>query len=62
MYKISEEAFFDFKYKYDTDNLFREYRDNIQKSIIRENKIVSILDDKNNRTDESRWEVRFDIR
>lgn len=46
--KISEEAFFDFKYRFDTNMLFRERQENFYKSIVRENKIDNIINDKTN--------------
>ena len=53
MIKISKEAFFEFKYMYDTDDKFRDNQDQIYKSIIREDKINTILDGKFNRHTES---------
>lgn len=47
--KISEEAFFDFKYMYDTDNKFKDNQDQIYKSIVREDKINTIFDGELNR-------------
>lgn len=44
--KISEEYFFEFKYKFDTNRLFREKQENLFKSIIRDNKIDNIINDK----------------
>ena len=44
--KISEEYFYEFKYKCDTDEGFRDKQEKSFKSIIRENKIDDILDDK----------------
>lgn len=46
--KISEELFFDFKYMYDTNIKFKDNQDKIYKSIVREDKINTILDDKTN--------------
>lgn|GEM_PF-5250014 len=37
--KLSEDSFFEFKLKYDTNENFKEKQDRIQRSIIRENKI-----------------------
>lgn len=45
LFKMSEDAFFDFKYKYDNDNLFKEVQNSLYKSTIRENKIDDIIDD-----------------
>lgn len=47
--KISEDLFFDFKYQYDTDTKFKDNQDKIYKSIVREDKINTILDAKLNR-------------
>ena len=44
--KISEEYFFEFKYKFDTNRLFREKQENLFKSIIRDNKNDNIINDK----------------
>jgi hypothetical protein len=44
--KFSQEAFFEFKYKYDTNEKFRKRQDEAIKSIIRENKINDLIDDK----------------
>jgi hypothetical protein len=44
--KFSQEAFFEFKYKYDTNERFRKRQDEAIRSIIRENKINDIVDDK----------------
>lgn len=44
--KLSEEKFFDFKFRYDTDEYFREEQEKSFKSIIREDKINDILYDK----------------
>jgi hypothetical protein len=52
--KISEDYFFDFKFRYDTDEGFRDKQDKFFKSIIRENKINNILDDKLHRSSQSR--------
>ncbi len=41
--KLSEEAFFNFKYKYDTNDMFRDTQDKVHKSTVRENKINTIL-------------------
>lgn len=48
LYKMSEEAFFDFKYRYDTDVLFKEKQDRAYKSVIREHKIDDIISYDNN--------------
>jgi hypothetical protein len=47
--KICEEAFFEFKYMYDSDDKFRNNQEQIYKSIVREDKINAILDDEPNR-------------
>lgn len=47
--KLSENFFFDFKYKYDTDNDFKISQDSLHTSIVREEKIISIIDDKKSR-------------
>lgn len=52
--KISKEYFFDFKFRYDTDDGFRDNQDKFFKSVVRENKIDNILDDKLHRNSESR--------
>jgi hypothetical protein len=44
--KISEASFFEFKLKYDTNEVFRNNQENYHKSIIREDKIDNIIDDK----------------
>ena len=42
--KISEDAFFAFKFKYDTDNKFKNDYDRLHTSIVREDKIDNILE------------------
>jgi hypothetical protein len=41
--KISEKNFYDFKYRYDSEDGFRDKMDRFYKSILRENKINDIL-------------------
>lgn len=44
--KISEAAFFEFKLKYDTNDVFRKNQEEYHKSIVREDKIDNIINDK----------------
>lgn len=44
--KLSEEFFFEFKFKYDMNENFREKQDRAHKSISRENKINILLQPK----------------
>ena len=52
--KLSEEKFFDFKFRYDTDEYFKEEQEKNFKSIIREDKINDILYDKLKQDNSSR--------
>lgn len=42
---LSESAFFDFKYKYESDDNFQKDQEGKFRSIVREDKINSIIDD-----------------